>query len=59
VRPKISVILPARNESAALAGLLPRLGQLLPEAQVLVVDDGSTDATAAVCATHGVRCIRP
>ena len=56
--PKISVILPCRDESAPLNGLLPRLRQILPEAEVLVIDDASTDDSAAVCAAHGVRCIR-
>lgn len=54
----ISVILPCRNEAATLKGLLPRLRQVLPEAEILVVDDASTDGSAAACAAKGVRCIR-
>ena len=54
---RISIILPAKNEAAALAGLLPRLRGLYPQAEILVVDDGSTDATRQVCAEAGVRCL--
>ena len=55
---KISVILPCRNEALALGGLLPCLRQVLPDAEILVVDDASTDDVAAICAAHGVRCLR-
>lgn len=48
-RPLISVIVPTRNRSALLARLLDSLGRLYyPSWEVLVVDDGSTDDTAAV-----------
>ena len=51
----ISIVLPAKNEAAALADLLPRLCTAQPQAQIIVVNDGSTDATAEVCATAGVQ----
>ena len=51
----ISIILPAKNEAAALAELLPRLRAAQPKAQIIVVNDGSTDATAEVCAAAGVQ----
>ena len=52
---RLSVILPAKNEAEGLRRTLPRLRELLPEAEVIVVDDGSTDATAAVAAEYGAR----
>jgi glycosyltransferase involved in cell wall biosynthesis len=54
----ISVVIPARNEAEGLRRLIPHLRVLLPEAELLVVDDGSIDDTAAVCAAHGVRTLR-
>lgn len=50
---KLSVILPAKNEAIGLAKVLPALRGLLPEAEVIVVDDGSSDDTAAVARGHG------
>lgn len=54
---KISVILPAKNEAEGLRKTLPALRALLPEAEVIVVDDGSTDDTAAVAVGHGARAL--
>jgi len=50
----LSIVLPAKNEAPALAGLLPRLREDWPEAEIIVVDDGSTDDTARVCEAAGV-----
>ena len=52
---RLSVILPAKNEAEGLRRTLPRLRELLPESEVIVVDDGSTDETAAVATSHGAR----
>src|SRR6478609_7696432 len=52
---RISIILPAKNEANGLRQTLPGLKAAYPEAEVIVVDDGSTDDTAAVAANHGVR----
>jgi glycosyltransferase involved in cell wall biosynthesis len=47
------VFVPAWNEEQNLPGVLDELAGGLPEADVLVVDDGSTDGTARVAAEHG------
>jgi glycosyltransferase involved in cell wall biosynthesis len=51
----ISIIMPAKNEAAGLADLLPRLKSQFPDAEIIVVDDGSTDATADICREHDVK----
>jgi glycosyltransferase involved in cell wall biosynthesis len=56
--PAISIILPARNEAAGLALTLPRLRQLYPDAELIVVDDGSTDETAQVAESNGAQVLR-
>lgn len=55
---RISVILPAKNEAEGLRLTLPRLRAQLPDAEVIVVDDGSTDETPAIATEHGVRLLR-
>lgn len=55
---QLSIIVPARNEAGGLARVLPQLAGRFPGAEILVVDDGSTDATAEVAARHGARVIR-
>jgi len=47
------VFIPALNEEASLPAVLDELREGLPEADVLVVDDGSTDATAHVARANG------
>lgn len=46
---ELSIILPALNEARSLEGLLPDLKQAFPEAEIIVVDDGSSDDTASMC----------
>ena len=52
-----SIILPAKNEAAALRLLLPQLRELFVNEEIIVVDDGSTDQTVAVCEANSVRVI--
>ncbi|HEU4450209.1 MAG TPA: glycosyltransferase family 2 protein [Gaiellaceae bacterium] len=49
------VFLPAWNEEENLPAVLAELAAHLPEAEVLVVDDGSTDGTARVARELGAR----
>ncbi|MBE0627726.1 MAG: glycosyltransferase family 2 protein [Burkholderiales bacterium] len=54
----LSVVIPARNEAAGLRTILPKIAELLGNAEVIVVDDGSSDDSAAVCAEFRVKMLR-
>lgn len=49
------VFIPAWNEEQSLPAVLDDLKAGLPEADLLVVDDGSTDRTAEVAREHGAE----
>lgn len=51
--PPLLVVMPAYNEEAALGDVLDELHRELPHVDVLVVDDGSDDHTAALARSHG------
>jgi glycosyltransferase involved in cell wall biosynthesis len=53
--PELLVFIPAWNEAPSLPGVLEELANVLPEADVLVVDDGSTDATPDIARAHGAE----
>ena len=54
---RISVIIPARDEAPALSACLRGVIEAVPGCELIVVDDGSTDSTAAIAAEHGARVI--
>jgi glycosyltransferase involved in cell wall biosynthesis len=51
------VFLPAWNEEGSLSAVLEELREGLPVADLLVVDDGSTDRTAEIAREHGCEVI--
>jgi len=58
---RVSFIVPAHNEAATIGEVLDRIDALGLDRQVVVVDDGSTDGTAAVVegrAADGVVLLR-
>ena len=58
-RCEISVVLPVFNEAQNLGRLLDRLQSLeLPDSEVIVVDDGSTDGSGEIAEKRGVRLVR-
>ncbi len=50
---QLSIVLPAKNEAEGLRRFLPALRAAHPMAEILVVDDGSSDATAEVARAAG------
>ena len=54
----VSVIIPAHNEARALPATLRGVREQSPDAEVIVVDDGSTDGTGDLAAEAGVRVVR-
>ncbi len=53
----ITIILPAKNEASSLPSLLSRIAKIYPDAEIIVVNDGSTDDTAEACLRQGVRVV--
>lgn len=52
-----SIILPAKNEAASLKTLLPKLRALHSDAEIIVVNDGSTDDTLYVCEENNITVV--
>jgi glycosyltransferase involved in cell wall biosynthesis len=52
------VVIPAYNEAANLAAVVADVRAALPEFDVLVIDDGSADDTAAVARRAGAKVLR-
>jgi len=50
---QLSIVLPAKNEAEGLRRFLPALRAAHPLAEILVVDDGSSDTTAEVARAAG------
>lgn len=53
----LSIILPAKNEAAAVARTVSVIRSTFPDAEVIVVNDGSSDDTAAMAAQAGAKVI--
>ncbi|MEE9424786.1 MAG: glycosyltransferase family 2 protein [Methylococcales bacterium] len=53
----ISIVLPCLNEAPNLAKLLPKLKAAYPDAEVIVVNDGSDDDSAQVASDLGAKVI--
>ncbi len=50
---KLLVVMPARNEERNIGTVINQLKECVPNADILVVNDASTDATAAIAANAG------
>lgn len=54
---KASVVMPAKNEAATVATVVSAIRARYPDFEVIVVDDGSTDRTAAVASEAGAKVV--
>ena len=52
---KVSVVIPAFNESQTIRELVQTIQQRYPDFEIVVIDDGSEDDTAEVAADAGAR----
>ena len=56
--PRTLVAIPALNEASTIGAVISDVRRVVPEARILVVDDGSTDDTSAVARSSGVDVVR-
>jgi glycosyltransferase involved in cell wall biosynthesis len=57
-RRNLTIVIPAKNEAGAIGDIVDQLRKLLPSAQIVVVDDGSTDDTGSRVIANGGEVIR-
>jgi glycosyltransferase involved in cell wall biosynthesis len=53
----VSIVIPAKNEAISLDSLLPDLRKRYPDAEIIVVNDGSADNTQEICRASGVTVV--
>ena len=54
----LSIVIPAKNEAAAIGDVVAAAIDAHPDAEVIVVDDGSSDATADIAEQSGAIVVR-
>ncbi|GAA4822191.1 glycosyl transferase [Marinicella pacifica] len=57
MKQKTSIIIPAKNEGESLINLLPALKKVIPDAEIIVVNDGSTDDTQEICEQADIKVV--
>lgn len=55
---QLSILIPAFNEAATIGEIIPQVRQQYPDAEILVIDDGSTDETARLAEAATARVVR-
>lgn len=51
----LRIVIPAYNDEASIGAVIDRVRKACPEAEIIVVDDASKDATAQIARGKGVR----
>ena len=54
----LSIVIPAKDEMATIESVVTGMRQRFPEAEIVVVDDGSVDGTGSLAEKAGARVIR-
>lgn len=54
----VTILIPAFNEAETIGQVIPQLRQQYPDAEILVIDDGSTDETARLAETATALVVR-
>jgi glycosyltransferase involved in cell wall biosynthesis len=55
--PRVAVVIPCHDEAASIGEVVRKFRELLPQAEVLVIDNASRDETSAVAREAGARVI--
>ena len=55
---KLSIIIPAKNEAKSLNNLLPKLKTMYPHAEIIVINDGSSDNTASIISDNNCTLVQ-
>ena len=53
----ISIVIPAKNEALAIKSVVEHVFKVMPDAEVIVANDGSTDDTAKIAENAGAKVI--
>ena len=54
---RFTIVIPAKNEAVSLRSLLPKLINEFPHAEIIVVNDGSSDETTDICLNLSISLI--
>ncbi len=54
----LSIVIPAKNEAASIGKVVEAARGAYPDAEIIVVDDGSSDTTAKVASEAGAQIVR-